>query len=117
MAAVVWEDLFDLSRAQLLLGGAALLLYGALALLAEMGQWQKLGFGFLAALYLAVVLGQRRLWKSGHRQTAARLLSGGLAAALTLAQLGYTMNRDAESVHTAYRNGRFARQMPAVIAE
>lgn len=120
-AARAWPQLFDLSGRQLAAGaGAAALL--ALALMRGGMQPQEwVWLGFLAGLLGLLAVCRRQGWSlRGRRLIAGRglqRLGSVLLAALVLAQPALALSADGERRSPAYRDGRFACQMPPVSAE
>lgn len=109
LTARTYPVLFSLSRRQLLAGGAAVLLYGVVLLVCGANIQQKLGLVFLAAFWLTV-LGIK--WAGGKKQILARRGGAVALTGLVLCQLGVSFYQDAQAESPAYRDGRFARQMP-----
>ena len=111
LTAKMYPALFSLSRRQLLAGGAAVLLYGAALLACGSNTQQKLGLVFLAAFWLAAMAMK---WAGGKKPVLAQKAGGVVLTGLVLCQLGLGFYKDAQAVSPAYRDGRFARQMPMI---
>ena len=106
-----WPWLTALSRRQLCALAGAAVLY---ALFCRRGSW----LGFLLALLALLAVCQQRLW--GHSPRAlmrTKQLAGAALAALVLLQPALALSADSARRAPAYRNERFARQMPPVTAE
>ncbi len=119
-AAKGWPQLFAASGVQLAAGAAAAALL-ALALGRDGMQPQEWAWlGFLAGLLGLLAACRRQGWSLCDRRfvpgRGLRRLGGVLLAALVLAQPALALHADAARRSSAYRDERFARQMPPVTA-